>query len=361
MTRLTDVTTPPRDARLRIGRRLLDALRRRRRPAVLSAATVAVVALAAPLLLASASTPAAAASSAVEWSIAPADSVGPDDRVSLRHDLDPGSSATDAVAVTNLGTAAGEFVVSAGDGLVGPAGAFDVATDDPEDAGSWVTLGGLSDGRVALGPGETRVLPVTITVPADAVPGDHPAGIVASSVPAADDGSGVSVTSRLGVRLHLRVAGEAAAAVELDDVSVDYAPSWLPFAPGPARVTYRVTNTGDLRLGAVPDLTVSGPFGLGATTASGEPRELLPGESTVRTVDVEALPTVFLTGHLDVVPVAMGDDALPPVERVSADLTGLALSWTGLALVVLVAGGVATTLVVRRRRARRSQAADARA
>ena len=49
------------------------------------------------------------------------------------------------------------------------------------------------------------MLPISVAVPDDAVPGDHPAGIV---VALSKEGDGVTVTHRVGVRLHLQVTGE---------------------------------------------------------------------------------------------------------------------------------------------------------
>lgn len=320
--------------------------------------------------------PAASATGPVtEWTLGPADATGPDDRVSLRHEVEPGTTVEDHVAVTNLGSTPGSFVVEAGDGVTSGDGAFDVRTDSegPESvstsapdrapasgsgsgtsagsgsgSGSWIALGGLdADGRLALQPGETRVLPVTVTVPADATPGDHPAGIVAG-VTTAD---AVSVSHRIGVRLHLRVAGEVRPELSVTDVRTTFAPSWVPFAPGTAEVSYRVSNEGNVRVGAAPRIAAGGPFGLGAATATGEQRELLPGESVTQTVSLAALPVVLLAGDLHVAPVALGEDALPAADAATADLAGLALSWTGLALVLLVAtAGVLLTVRARRRR-----------
>src|SRR5690606_20539605 len=124
------------------------------------------------------------------------------------------------------------FDVLPGDGIVGSNGAFDVAAGDPADSGAWIDVGGLTDGTVEVDAGETRVLPVTVRVPADATPGDHPAGIV---VAVASEADGVSVKQRIGVRLHLQVSGELAAGLELVDVDRSFTPSLVPFAPGTLR------------------------------------------------------------------------------------------------------------------------------
>src|SRR5699024_7766773 len=70
------------------------------------------------------------------------------------------------------------FALLASDGVVGESGAFDLLPSDvePTDTGAWIDI----EEEVALAAGESAVVPFTITVPEDALPGDHPGGIVAS-------------------------------------------------------------------------------------------------------------------------------------------------------------------------------------
>ncbi|MEX0152309.1 hypothetical protein [Microbacterium sp. LMI1-1-1.1] len=286
-----------------------------------------------------------ASAAAAQWSVAPANADGPDGRISLRHTIDPGGSATDAIAVTNLGTEPATYTVAAGDGVVGDDGAFDIAAGAPEDSGAWITLEGAPDGTVAVAPGETRVLPLRIDVPADVTPGDHPAGVVVG-VSTADDG--VTVTNRIGVRVHLQVAGDIVPALGVGEVSTTFSPSWIPFAPGILRVETVVTNTGNVRLGALA--AISGP-GITSASLTGDATELLPGDSATVVTETSAWPILALFGSTQVRPVALGDDAITSPAPVDADFVAAAPSWTGLALLVLLAGAV-TALVLRRRRRR---------
>lgn len=308
-----------------------------------SAAAPALAVSAAAAVSSSAAAPASAA--AAQWSVAPANADGPDGRISLRHTIDPGGSATDAIAVTNLGPEPATYTVAAGDGVVGDDGAFDIAAGVPEDSGAWITVEGAPDGTVAVAPGETRVLPLRIDVPADVVPGDHPAGIVVG-VSSADDG--VTVTNRIGVRVHLQVAGDIVPALGVGEVSTTFSPSWIPFAPGTLRVETVVTNTGNVRLGALA--AVEGP-GITSASLAGDAAELLPGDSTTVVTETSAWPILALFGSTQVRPVALGDDAITAPAPVDADFVAAAPSWTGLALLVLLAGAV-TALVLRRRRRR---------
>ncbi len=331
------------------------------RAALLAAGALVFSLAAAPAASAASAVPAASAAEvsspeapAVEWSVVPADGSGPDGRISLRHELEPGTSTGDAIAVTNLSAEAADFIVAAGDGRVGADGAFDVGTEAPERGGAWVSVEGADiDGALTLAAGETRVLPVTIAVPADATPGDHPAGIVVGR--SASDG-GVTLTHRVGVRLHLQVAGEIEPALRIDAASASYAPSWNPFALGTLAVEYTVTNTGNVRLGASGALDAAGPLGMLRTgTERGETRELLPGDTATQRVEVGLLPLVLLAGEVIVTPVALGDDRLTLPDAATSGFSALAMPWSVLVLVVLVVAAVVAAVIAVRAGRRRSQ------
>ncbi|KAA9084954.1 COG1470 family protein [Microbacterium radiodurans] len=325
--------------------------------AALLAAGALVVSLAAAPAASAAEAPApntAPEGPAVEWSVVPADASGPDGRISLRHELEPGASTGDAIAVTNLSAEAADFTVAAGDGRVGADGAFDVGTETPERGGAWVSVEGADgDGALTLAAGETRVLPVTIAVPADATPGDHPAGIVVGR--SASDG-GVTLTHRVGVRLHLQVAGEIEPALRIEAASASYAASWNPFSPGTLTVEYTVTNTGNVRLGASGSVDAAGPLGMLRTgTERGEARELLPGDTATQRVEVGLLPLVLLAGEVVVTPVALGDDRLALPEAASSGFSTLAMPWSLLVLVVLAVAALVAAVIAVRASRRRSQ------
>lgn len=295
--------------------------------------------------------PAAASPSAAQWSVSPASSAGPDGRISLRHTIDPGAGVDDAIAVSNLGTDPATYVVAPGDGVVGDSGAFDIAAGDPQDSGAWITVGGLDAGAVTIAPGETRVLPVRIDVPDGVTPGDHPAGIVVGVTRSSD---GVAVTNRVGVRVHLQVAGDIVPALRVDDIAATFTPSWIPFAPGVLRVETRVENGGNVRLGALA--AVSGT-GVDAASLAGDPAELLPGDTAILVTETSAWPVFALFGTATVRPVVLGDDAVTPPALVEQGFTTAAVSWSGLAVLLLLAGAI-TAVVVARRRGRRKADAE---
>lgn len=303
----------------------------------------------------------AAGATATTWSLVPASADGPDGRVSLRHDVDPGATLTEHVALTNHTDAPVTFALAAGDGVVTAAGDFDLPPTGTAAtaAGTWVDV----VGRVEVGPRATVVVPVTVAVPPDARPGDHPAGLVASlATPVDGDGARVTLDSRVGVRLHLRVAGDVVAALAVDDVAARYVPSWNPFAPGRVEVTYVLRNSGDVRLGARARMAADPWLGASWDVEDTPVREVLPGGSAARSITLDDVwPLGRATLDVAAVAAAVGDDV--PVDATVRGAT--ATVWTLPFLHVALAGVVVAVVLglrwSRRRAAARLQAAVARA
>lgn len=174
--------------------------------AVLVAALLGAAAHVAP---AAAVRSASAGDMPITWSVRPADENGPDGRRVIDVVLEPGERTTEHVVVTNHSSVPVTFSITANDGYLTERGNFDMLPSGtpPTDGGSWLSV---PDGA-PVGAGESVVVPVEITVPESAEPGDHPAGVAASVI---STGSEVAVESRVGVRVNLTVAGEAASALD---------------------------------------------------------------------------------------------------------------------------------------------------
>ena len=302
-----------------------------------AAAALAAAAAAAPAV----PVPAAAAPGDAAWSVQPSSRTGPGNRPFFSYDLAPGGTITDHVGVTNLGSAPLTLSVYGSDAFTTGTGGYDLLPADrpPVDVGSWVRLARTT---VTI-PARSRAdIPFTLAVPANASPGDHAGGIVASvtSTTANATGHATRLEQRAGTRLLLRVTGPLHPGLRVDGLRAAYAPGWVPFT-GDLTLTYTVRNTGNVRLGAEQTARVAGLFGLAAGTRALEPLpELLPGAALTRTVTVPGRPalirlsaTVELTG---------------PATRATAGTW--ALSWWYLLLLVLVAGLV--WWLIRRRRGR---------
>ncbi|MGN5632060.1 COG1470 family protein [Streptomyces sp. AC154] len=239
----------------------------------------------------------------------------------------PGSVLQDRLSVTNPGpdpltvrlrgadaynTAKGGFAVRGAHGSTG--------------TGAWLRT---AEEKVTV-PARTRAeVPVSVTVPQDALPGDHPGAIVAES-------GGRSV----GVRVQLRVGGPTLAALTVEDVKVSG-----------GTIHYTLVNRGNAVL--APRLTVSadGVFGtLLRRDARTLPVELLPGQRVRLTEPWRDTPAL---GSATVrLRVTAGGGA-----HSEATASALFVPWlplTGGAL-LLLAGAAAGTYAHRRRRAARRE------
>ncbi|MEX5637557.1 hypothetical protein [Parafrankia sp. FMc2] len=148
----------------------------------------ALIALAVPLLVAAGSVPPAGAApegtappggapgaapaadpaATVTWTVRPADERGPDGRSWVELTLDPGETATEHVAVRNLGRTPATFSITAADGYFTDTGRFNMlpSTRPSREAGTWVE----APDTVTVEAGESAVLPFTVTVPRNATP-----------------------------------------------------------------------------------------------------------------------------------------------------------------------------------------------
>ncbi|GAA3850736.1 hypothetical protein GCM10022243_15720 [Saccharothrix violaceirubra] len=286
----------------------------------------------------------ASAQESVTWGVRPA---GTDGRPNYGYSAAPGDTIRDAVAIANHGDRPITLLVYAADGFTTTSGQLDLlpAGQPSTDLGTWVAL---AQSQVEVPARSAVEVPFTITVPADAGPGDHSGGIVTSlAVP--ESSGGVRVDRRLGSRVHLRVTGEEKPALAIEGLSVAY--DGNPFGFGTATVSFRVTNTGNLRAGGTQTIAVEGLFGLGGRERSVSVPELLPGAGSDFTVPfADVAPLVWLDASVRLVPQVAGGGAL---AEVTAETGTWAVPWVALLVLVAVAGLV----VVLRLRARRRRAA----
>lgn len=288
----------------------------------------------------------------VQWGVRPGDTAQGVDRPNFAYSLAPGGSLRDSLVVSNHGDTPLALAVYAADGFLTDDGTLDLlpAGEESTALGSWIAL---DQAEVEIPPQERVEVPFTVTVPDDATPGDYAAGVVSSLVVVAEDG--VTTDRRLGSRVHLRVQGELAPALAVDDVRLAYDGTLNPFAPGGATVTFTVTNEGNARVAPATAVRVAGPFGLGATAATDvDVPELLPGSSVERTVEVDGVwplgrevATLTVGGEVVPLPGTVPDPEVV-VPGVVATAATWAVPWVALGLLVLVA-----LLVVWRVRARR--------
>ncbi|MFD0525904.1 COG1470 family protein [Paractinoplanes durhamensis] len=208
----------------------------------------------------------------VTWTVQPANASAVDGRRWIERILDPGQQVTEHLAVRNLGTTSAVFALSAADGYLTATGRFNMLSSDKKstDGGTWIDV----QNTITVAPNETRILPFTITVPAGATPGDHPAGIAASVLSSSGT---VQIESRVGFRVMLRASGTAQASLAAQGVKARYERSWNPLRSGAIHVTYTVANIGNVRADARASVSVSELFGAHRRDGGAAAGELLPG------------------------------------------------------------------------------------
>ncbi|WP_367127582.1 DUF916 domain-containing protein [Saccharothrix sp. HUAS TT1] len=283
------------------------------------------------------------------WSVTPASAAGPDGRARFDYVVEPGMRYDDHLAVRNLGEGELTLDLYAGDAVNTGTGGFDLLARDETSAvvGNWVAL---SAPRVVVPARDTVVVPFSVTVPADAEPGDHVGGLVAALTTGAD--AQVEVERRVGARLYARVAGPIEAGVRIDSVTPSYRGTPNPAGTGEADVTFTLVNEGNLRLSLLPSVSLSGPFGLGERSTTDEVLpELLPGNAVTLT---RTLTDVWPLGPLDVrvtaEPVTSATQSLGgAVEPATAEASLWAVPWTALAALALFLGIVLALWRVRRK------------
>ncbi|WP_326837819.1 DUF916 domain-containing protein [Amycolatopsis rhabdoformis] len=294
----------------------------------------------------------------VTFGVRPATAKAPDNRPSFGYGATPGAVVKDYVAVSNVGTTPVTLKIYASDAFNTPEGGFDLLASGKKsvDVGAWTKP---AQTTVSLKPRSVSIVPFSLTIPANATPGDHAAGIVAAltTEQTGANGQRVSVEQRVGARIYLRVTGQLTPRLAITGLTGTYDPT--PFGRGDATVSYVVRNTGNTRLSGTQRLGVSTPWGSTVDSAALPPiPELLPGGLIKVTTKVSGLlPAGWLdaTVHVDPHPVAGFTDPVQPVEET---LTLSAVPWAFLGILLVLILGVLAVVFTRRRR-RRAGATEA--
>ncbi|HEY4752484.1 MAG TPA: hypothetical protein VIH37_04305 [Candidatus Limnocylindrales bacterium] len=337
----------------------------------------AVLAAASLGLLAPAPSFAADSNDQLTWGVQPSSPNGPDGRNAFAYTVEPGQVINDWVAVSNQSKTAVEFRVYAADGTTDyKSASFTIIGSDKAstDLGSWTSVNkgpasckDASDAAciaklgvtVTVQPGTSLNLPVVITVPKDATPGDHSAGIVASPVLQQNAATGMQEQKdiRVGTRIYLRINGPLNPRLSISGASVRFHKGSNPFASGTAEIAFDLKDPGNTRASADVTASITGPFGIHLGSVQLTPvRNILPGgvarvSGTVS--GVKALGVLF--GHITVTPVRADNEAPgdPLPAAVSASAVAWAVPWPVLVLLVLVALAVVGMVLWRRRSSQR--------
>ena len=319
---------------------------------------LAVLAFAGTLLGAgSASATAAPADAAdaprVTFGVQPGVRNAPDtSRADFSYSATPGARMSDYIAFRNYATKPVTLQTYARDAYNDASGAYAVLrrAEKSKDLGAWITLDRSSVTIPARG---FVIVPFHITLPPNATPGDHDAGILAGIITqrVQSNGKQVSVEDRVGARVHIRVSGVLKPQLVVRQLKTSYHGSLSPFGSGSATVSYEVANTGNVRFSAAQELQLGSLLGGSAhapkLAAIGE---LLPGNSVRQTAKVTGVwPGIRLNATVVLIPAPSPQFPVPTLAPIRAHHSGWAMPWMLLLLIALIAAG-AVWLIRRRRR-----------
>ena len=292
----------------------------------------------------------ATADDTVGIGIAPAGANGKaDGRSRFTYKVDPGKTITDHVRVTNAGTTPLVVTVFAADAYNSANGDFSLRATSEKRTGAstWVKFAGKQQLKLTLKRGESRTVPFTVDVPANATPGDHPAGVLAAATSAGQ----VKVDRRIANRMYVRVSGDLQPLLTVSSVSGTYHSGLNPF-DGSITVSATITNGGNVALEGSSTLSTTTWFGIGVgQTVRVEQPEILPGNTATVSFEIPGVPQVGYGMVRMLVQGGISGDApdpgpLPVVQR---DAFVLAVPWLLVGLIVI---GVGVLLLIRWRRKR---------
>jgi hypothetical protein len=292
---------------------------------------------------------AAPADGPVAWSVKPADNESGNGRANFAYTAEPGQVISDAVVVTNYSADSLTLAMYGADGFTTAEGLLDLvpAGTPAIGIGLWTKT---ETSSITVAPDASVTVPFTLTVPADARPGDHVGGVVTSLRSESDDES-LDIDRRLASRITVRVTGTLTVDVSVTHMSVDYIAPSSPFQPGTLTVSYRLSNTGNALIYATERVELTGLGGIGVVPLTGQSPEILPGDSIERTAVLTGVwPLLWSEARVAVTPIGIGVSG--SVETV-ADTAGAWLVspvWVGVLAVLLVATVLAIRLVLGRRR-----------
>ncbi|MGW3659078.1 WxL protein peptidoglycan domain-containing protein [Streptomyces sp. NPDC005151] len=309
-----------------------------------------ILLLAAVLLLFGA--PAGHAADNGSWSVYPA-TTKYGQRPYFYLSADPGATLTDKVTVTNKTAEPLTFRLYAADAYnTERDGGFAVRSpgEKQRSIGAWARTG---RDKVTVKRHGSVTVPVTVTLPETAEPGDHPGAFVAldERIDPADRGAvAVGIRKAVGARIYLRVNGPAMPALSVDDVTVKHT---QPLVPGTgesrAVISYTLHNRGNVTLNPKVALKAQGLFGrtLLARDLKKIPSELLPRQE-VRLTEKWADAPQLEWGEIELTASARD-------THESAAARYIALPWLMAAvLLVIVGGGTGVWIRARRSRIRRA-------
>jgi hypothetical protein len=274
----------------------------------------------------------------ITFGLQAAQAKAPDTRPFLSYGVTSGAVVSDHVAVENFGSAPLKLAVYATDAQSTAKGdiTFKPASERPTDAGSWLSVAGTGvvtvPARLPSGAPGTVIVPIKLSVPATATPGDHVAAVIASLVTVSTKSrTPIRLDQRVAERAYIRVSGPLRAQLRVEHLQLKFKQPHTPLGKVTAYVTYTVRNTGNVLLATTQNVSVSGLLGsAGHSGALPALSGLLPGAAvTFSTSIAHVTPGLRLSAQVTLhpSPAVQGnvDGKLSPVRSSTAGWAWIAL------------------------------------
>ncbi|WP_372671186.1 WxL protein peptidoglycan domain-containing protein [Amycolatopsis kentuckyensis] len=259
----------------------------------------------------------------------------------------PGDRIDDGLVIANHGSVPLDLAVYAADAFTAESGQLDLLAHAKPSTGVGAWVHPAHD-RVTVRPGQSAQVPFTLALPADATPGDHLGGILASLTQG-------DVERRVGLRIRLRVGGDLRPALAVENLDMRYSGTIDPLGTGDATLAYTIRNSGNAVVTARQSATATGPFGSLRVAADPIPDSppLLPGETWQVTAAVHGVtPALYLAGTVSLVPLLTdAAGSTTPLSGVDTTAHSSAVPWTAVLFIVLCVLLIVFLVVRRRKRA----------
>lgn len=293
-----------------------------------------------------------------------ASSTKPDSRGIYDFGSNPGGIVDDHIAVINYSEQTIVLLLRGTDAVNTPQGGFSALpiNDRSTGVGTWIELPS-NELSVTLPPRTDFIVPFRVTIPKNAIPGDHVGVITATLVSSVVSKSGqrVHLLQTVGTRVFIRVTGPIYPRLAVKGLKVHYHGTANPIGTGRAVFTYTVENTGNVAVGGRQKVYVTGLFGSKRTAVRvAEIQLLLPGFSVKESVTVDhVVPEIRDTAHVSISLLYIPGSVQPKSGPFTASVGFWAVPWTLIAIVVGIVLIIAVYIIRRRRRrARRSRLTD---
>ena len=197
---------------------------------------------------------------------------------------DPGTTVQAKIQVLNEQSETKTFYTSFANFEAMGDGGTPNFTDDKTGLASWITT---NESVITLKAGEQKIVPITITIPKNTTPGGYFAATFFGSAPNSSDTTQVSIGSKIGSLVLLRVSGDIKEAAGLSEFNTENGKKFYNTLP--VNFVYKFRNDGGDRVHPNGEIKIKS-FGLiRRARLNGNPVDgnILPGSTRKFTVTWE--------------------------------------------------------------------------